>query len=124
MNHFLNFKKLFHVDASNYRDEIKSPELDQNTEIVVSYDNEVLGIVSFRNFCKVINEYYDVINSSQSHRMKILSIVWLWKDIPTNDLSFINASISKQLFQKIAKSGMNEGELFMYFLVKRKILPE
>lgn len=115
MNHFLNFKKLFHVDASNYQDEIKSPDLDQSTEIVVSYDNEVLGIVSFRNFCKVINEYYDVINSSQSYRMKLLSIVWLWKDIHINDLSFTNPSISKQ---------MNEGELFMYSLVKRKILPE
>jgi hypothetical protein len=123
MNQFLTFKKLFHVDASDYQDEIKSPELNQNTEIVVSYDNEVLGIVSFCNFCKVINEYYDVINSSQSYRMKILSIVWLWKDIPTNDL-YLNTSISKQLFQKIARSGMDEEEVFMYFLVKRKILPE
>ncbi len=116
MTHFLNFKKLFHVDASNYRDEIKSPDLDRNTEIVVSYYEEVLDIVSFRAFCKVIDKYYDVIDSKDSYVMKILGIAWLW--------NLVNTLIAKKLFEKISTKGLTEGELFIYFLAKRKIFPD
>ena len=116
MNHFLNFKKLFPVDASNYQDEIKSPELDRNTEVVVSYYNEVLGIVSFRSFCKVIDKYYDVIDSKDSYVMKILNIAWLCNSV--------NTLIGKKLFEKISTKGLTEGELFIYVLAERKIFPE
>ena len=116
MNHFLNFKKLFPVDALTFQEEIKSPELDHNTEVVVSYYDEVLGIVSFRSFCKVIDKYYDIIDSKDSYVMKILGIAWLWNSV--------NTLIAKKLFEKISTKGLTEGELFIYFLAKRKIFPE
>ena len=116
MNHFLNFKKLFPVDALTFREEIKSPELERNTEIVVSYYEEVLDIVSFRVFCKVIDKYYDVIDSKNSYIIKILNISMLWNTV--------NTLIAKKLFEKISTKGLDEGELFIYFLYRGKIFSE
>ncbi len=116
MNHFLNFKKLFPVDALTFQEEIKSPELDRNTEVVVSYYDEVLGIVSFRSFCKVIDNYYDIIDSKDPYVMKMLSVALLWNSV--------NTLIAKKLFEKISTKGLTEGELVIYLLAKRKIFPE
>lgn len=116
MNNFLNFKKLFHVDPSNYRDDIKSPELDRKTEVVVSYYEEVLDVVPFRSFCKIIDKYYDVIDSKNSYVIKILDIAMVWNSV--------NNLVAKKLFQKISMKSLDEGELFIYFLYKRKIFSE